>query len=245
MPESADKSRWWCQWSLIVPVCTVVLASALQAGGAMRETAKPREPHLAQGLSAPIPGWIGRDVPLGPTEFVASEVEKVLNYDEVVNREYMRGGESFGVYAAYWGAGKMPTRFVASHTPDRCWTENGMRCVEMKFKQAVPPGSGALQPAEWRRFETGQDSRPVHVVYWHLVEGRIYDYGSRFSAVPSPTLWLKDAVQQALLGSREQYFFRITSSEPLEGLWSDPGVAEILARLGRLGLAAPATKVTP
>jgi hypothetical protein len=120
-----------------------------------------------------------------------------------------------------------------------------MRCVEMRFKQDVPSGAGALQPAEWRRFESARGDQPVHVVYWHLVEGRIYDYGNRFNAVPSPTLWLKDALQQALLGSREQYFFRITSSEPLENLWADPGVSEILARLGRLGLAVPANKVTP
>jgi hypothetical protein len=239
MSEVVTAGRWWRQWSLTVPICAVGLASVLQGGGAMRETAKPREPHLVQAITAPIPGWIGRDLPLGPTEFVANEVEKVLNYDEVVNREYVRGSENFGLYAAYWGPGKMPTRFVASHTPDRCWTENGMRCVEMKFKQVIPFTDGTLQPAEWRRFEPARGDRPIYVVYWHLVEGRIYDYGSRFNAVPSPSLWLKDAVQQALLGSREQYFVRLTSSEPLEDLWNDPGFSEILARLGRLGLAVP------
>ncbi len=239
MSEPPAAKGWWRRWSLIVPLGGIVLASALQGGGAMRETAKPREPHLVQAVAAPIPGWIGRDLPLGPTEFIANEVEKVLNYDEVVNREYVRGGENFGLYAAYWGAGKMPTRFVASHTPDRCWTENGMRCVEMKFKQEIPIAGGTLQPAEWRRFESARGDRPIYVVYWHLVEGRIYDYGSRFNAVPSPTLWLKDAVQQTLLGSREQYFIRLTSSAPLEELWSDPGFVEMLARLGRLGLSAP------
>jgi len=82
------------------------------------------------------------------------------------------------------------------------------------------------------------------VLYWHLVEGRIYDYGGRFNAVPSPTLWIKDAVQQALLGSREQYFIRITSAEPLENLRNDPGFAEILRGLKRLGLAA-ASRTSP
>jgi hypothetical protein len=100
------------------------------------ETPKPRGPHLAAAVPASLPGWTAREVPLGANEFLSSEAEKVLNYDEVVNREFSRGAETFSVYVAYWGAGKMPTRLVASHTPDRCWTENGWKCVAMKFKQA-------------------------------------------------------------------------------------------------------------
>lgn len=235
MPEPAK--GWWRRWSLVLPAVVLIAAVAVQGLRFIRESPKPREPHLARAVPAQLTGWTGRDVPLGATEFVANEVEKVLNYDEVVNREFTRSGENFGVYVAYWGAGKMPTRLVASHTPDRCWTENGMRCVEMKFKQPANFEGAALQPAEWRRFESARGGKPVYVLYWHLVEGRLYDYGDRFNDVPSPLLWWKDAVQQAFLGSREQYFIRITSSEPLENLWSDPGFAEILRGLGRLGLA--------
>ena len=42
----------------------------------------------------------------------------------------------------------------------------------------------------------------------------------------------------AFLGSREQYFIRLTSSEPLEDLWSDPGFSQLLRGLGGLGLVA-------
>ena len=40
------------------------------------------------------------------------------------------------------------------------------------------------------------------------------------------------------MGNGEQYFIRLTSNEPLEGLWKDPGIADILRGLGRLGLVA-------
>jgi hypothetical protein len=173
---------------------------------------------------------------LGANEFQSGEVEKVLNYDDVFYREYRRGEVRFDVYVAYWAPGKMPTRMVASHTPDRCWTENGWLCTSMKFKVTEKLEGTPIQPAEWRVFEPPGGGRKTYVMYWHLVDGHTYDYGSRFNAVPSPLLWWKDAVQQAVLGSREQYFVRVNSEEPLETLWSDPGFAETIRRLGKMGL---------
>ena len=227
------------RWSLVLPILVLAIAVGAQFMGTFRETPVPRPAHLAQAVPLLTPGWSARDVPLGATEFIASEVEKVLNYDEVINREYSRAGEHLGVYVAYWRAGKMPTRFVASHTPDRCWTENGWRCLEMKFKQTETFEGDALKPAEWRLFEPPRGGSPVYVLYWHLVEGRPYDSGERFNDVPSPLLWWKDAVQQIVSGSREQYFIRLTSSAPWETLWNDPGFAEVLRGLGRLGVAVP------
>lgn len=234
----APRRGWW-RWSLGLPVLVLAVAVAAQGMHFFHETPKPRGPHLAVSVPATLPGWTAREVPLGANEFLSSEAEKVLNYDEVVNREFSRGAESFQVYVAYWGAGKMPTRLVASHTPDRCWTENGWKCVAMKFKLAESFEGAALQPAEWRLFEPPLGGTPTYVLYWHLVEGRAYDYGSRFNQVPSPVLWWKDAVQQAVLGSREQYFIRLTSTEPIENLWKDAGFTEVMRGLSRLGLVVP------
>ncbi|HTQ32070.1 MAG TPA: hypothetical protein VMI53_12740 [Opitutaceae bacterium] len=238
--NDAAKGGWW-RWSLGLPVLVLVSAVAIQGAHFFHENPKPRGPHLNRYIPETLPGWSSRDVPLGANEFIVDEVEKVLNYDEVVCREYNRGAESFNVYVAYWGAGKMPTRLVASHTPDRCWTENGWHCLEMKFKQHEFFDGMPLQPAEWRMFEPPLGGKPVYVLYWQLVDGHAYDYGDRFNDVPSPFLWWKDAVQQALFGSREQYFIRLTSTEPLESLWNDPGFAEVLRGLGQLGLVAKHT----
>jgi hypothetical protein len=235
MPEASKPG--WLRWPLVLPALVLATATGIQGVKFFHETPKPHDPHLARTIPLAIPGgWTGTDVPLGSNEFNSNEAEKVLNYDAVLNREYGRGGETFGVYVAYWGAGKMPTRLVASHTPDRCWTENGWRCLAMKFKQPEIFEGAVLQPAEWRIFEPPLGGSPTYVLYWHLVEGHAYDYGDRFNNVPSPILWWKDAVQQAVLGSREQYFIRLTSNEPLENLWGDPGFAEVLRGLGRLGL---------
>lgn len=236
---SAPRRFWWWRWPLVLPAFVLAAAVSMQGMNFFRETARPRPPHLAQVIPAAPAGWTSREVPLGPNEFMANEVEKVLNYDDVLNREYSRGGESFGVYVAYWGPGKMPTRLVASHTPDRCWTENGWHCLDMKFKQPESFEGGALQPAEWRLFEPPAGGQSVYVLYWHLVEGRIYDYGNRFNSIPDARLWWEDAVQQALHGSREQYFIRLTSSIPLEALWNDPGFADVIRGLTQLGLVEP------
>jgi hypothetical protein len=232
----------WFRWSVALPAVVLALAVALQATNPFRETPRPRPPHLARSIPARAEGWVGRDVPLGANEFLTGEVQKILNYDDVLNREYTNGVQSFGVYVAYWGAGKMPTRFVAIHTPDRCWTGNGWRCLEMKFRQPEDFAGTPFKPAEWRLFEPPSGEKPVYVLFWHLVEGRLYDYGKRFNDVPDPFLWWKDAVQQALLGSREQYFFRLTSSEPIENFRGDPGFDEVVRSLARLGLAQDRTE---
>ena len=231
-----SKPVWW-RWSLVLPAFVLLAAVTVQGVDVFREVPKPRALHLAQTIPASVPGWSGRDLPLGANEFTSKTAEKILNYDEVVYREFRRGDLFFTAYAAYWSAGKMPTRFVADHTPDRCWTENGWHCLAMKFKQVMLLDQGPLQPAEWRLFEPPNGGKPTYVLYWHLVEGRIYDYGERFNSIPDPFRWCKDAVQQALLGSREQYFIRVASSEPPEKLWSDPGFIEVMRGLRGLGLA--------
>ena len=67
--------------------------------------------------------------------------------------------------------------------------------------------------------------------------------GWSIRALSSTSEDAEDAVQQALLGSREQYFIRVTSSEPPETLWSDPGFLEVMRGLEQLGLTVqPARK---
>jgi hypothetical protein len=222
----------------------LLAAVTVQGVDVFRDVPKPRGLHLARTIPSSVPGWTGRDLPLGANEFASREAGKILNYDEVVYREFRRGEVFFTAYAAYWGAGKMPTRFVADHTPDRCWTENGWRCLAMKFRQSFVVDRCTLQPAEWRLFEPPNGGKPTYVLYWHLVEGRIYDYGERFNSIPDPFRWCKDAVQQALLGSREQYFIRIASSEPPEKMWSDPGFLEVIRGVERLGVAVQPMKAT-
>jgi hypothetical protein len=234
MYDSA-KPRLW-RWSWGLPAAALVAAIVLQVIHFSRSSARPEAIRLSDVVRLDAPGWTSRDVPLGPNEFLTNEAEKILNFDDVIYRVFSRGGVSFGVYVAYWRPGKMPTQLVASHTPDRCWTENGWTCAAMKFRQELPFEGSSLQPVEWRLFESPHGGSPVYVLYWHLVGGHEYKYGGGFNAVPNPLAWWRGAVQQVLFGSQQQYFIRITSSQPIESLWATDGFADVLRGLERLGI---------
>lgn len=195
--------------------------------------------QLGATLPKSVSGWDSVDEPLGPTEFLQTAVEKSLNYDDMVNRVYRSGGRSFGVYVAYWSSGRMPVQKVASHTPDRCWSENGWTCEAMRIDDQLKAGDRRLLPARWRLFRPPvEGGAKQYVLYWHLVGGDLYDYGDRFNQRPDPLQWWRDTVHYALKGSSEQYFIRIMSAQPLEELQADPGFQEVLRALATLGLAA-------
>ena len=196
--------------------------------------------HIQLGATLPraVTGWEAVDEPLGPTEFLQTAVEKNLNYDDVVNRVYRSGVRSFGLYVAYWSPGRMPVQKVASHTPDRCWTENGWTCEAMRIDDRIKVGDQLLLPARWRLFRPPvEGGAKQYVLYWHLVGGALYDYGDGFNQRPDPLQWWRDTVHYALKGSSEQYFIRIMSSQPLEELHGDAGFQEVLRALATLGLA--------
>lgn len=196
----------------------------------------------AIGLKEQVPlhatGWSGKDEPLGPTEFIETAVERNLNYDDVVNRIYASGGRIFGVYSAYWTPERMPVQKVASHTPDRCWTENGWRCQEYRKLRGLQINGREILPAYWRTFEPPGGGKLTHVMYWHLVGGEYQDRGEGFNLRQNPVDWWKDTVRYALQGSAEQYFIRITSDRPFEEIWDEAGVQEILAAVAEFGLWA-------
>jgi hypothetical protein len=201
-------------------------------------TSATRPIGLATKVPQVLEGWTVADEPLGPTEGTSTAAERTLNYDDMVNRRYRRGGDSVGVYVAYWSPGRMPMEKVASHTPDRCWSENGWTCDQMRFPEDVAAPSGPLRPAYWRLFTPPGNGTKQYVMYWHLVGDELYDYGGGFNRRPSAIKWWRDMLHYAFAGSREQYFIRLTSDRPFEELRGDPGFEQVLEALARLGLAA-------
>lgn len=219
----------------------LLLAVALQFRGRNRAQATGPAVRLHAVIPEAVPGWQARDLPLGANEGVVATVRQTLRFDEAVFREFSRGAEAFSVYAAYWRPGKMPVQLVASHTPDRCWTENGWHCDRIRFGVAEHFGALVTQPAQWRLFRAPGGERQ-YVLYWQLVNGRAYDFGDRFNRIPSAWRWWRDAAQQMLLGDSEQYFIRISSNEPFDQLRTEPGFVSVMQALGRLGLGQPVGK---
>jgi hypothetical protein len=203
------------------------------------DRAAPARPvSLNQRVPEKLAGWDGHDEPLGPNEFLRSVLERTLNYDDVVYRVYTRRGVSVGVYVAYWSQGRMPVSKVASHTPDRCWPENGWTCEERRFPVVLSAGNVTLLPAPWRRFLPPGGGSPEYVTYWLLVGGKLFDFGESFNGTPSLIAWWRDSVKYAVLGSREQLFIRLSSNRPFAELCDDPGFQQIVRALAKLGVDA-------
>jgi hypothetical protein len=226
-------------------ITTGVLALVLLAGAVLQifnrshDVARPvSRVRIADVIPKASNNWTVSDELLGPTEASSQSALKTLNLDDYVYRRFQRGGTWFTIYAAYWAPGRMPTRLVASHTPDRCWTENGMRCVEMNFRQAHELNGKPLFRAEERAFTGAAGGEKTYVAYWHLVEGRLYDYGGRFNAIPHPWLWWKDTVAQAMYGSREQVFVRVASNISIGDLWRDADFDAVMSTVAGMGLYA-------
>ena len=192
--------------------------------------------YLKGRVPATITGWQAKDEPLGATEVSKNQVEAILNFDDYVFRVFARGPAHVGVYVAYWKRDRMPVSRVASHTPDRCWTENGWTCESMKFNEVWTFGGGNLQPAQRRVFKSPANI-PENVAFWHLVNGKAFDFGERFTLLTHPGKWFRDTVRYATLGSGEQCFIRLTSDRPFEEFKGDPGWEELIGALAKLGLA--------
>jgi hypothetical protein len=220
----------------IVVGVLLLLAVGLQVWPVHGGKASPgKGKHLASVLPEVLVGVKSRALELGNTENVRTAVERTLQYDDVFYREYRVGEATVTVYAAYWGPARMPTQLVASHTPDRCWVENGWACEQSRHDVTSGITGDSFLPAEWRLFKAPVGPK-LHVIFWHLVGDQVYDYGERLNRAPSVWRWWRDAASQIIKAPPEQYFIRVTSDIPFEKLQADPAWQDLLRALGQLGL---------
>ncbi|MDX2111080.1 MAG: exosortase-associated EpsI family protein [Verrucomicrobiota bacterium] len=220
---------------LILGSFVVLLAFGIQGYAYFKPQAQSTlKIKLADAIPAKLKGWSVTEVPLGNTESLDTRSRAILNFDDYVFRSYRRGGREFSVYVAYWGPGKMPVRLVNAHTPDRCWTQVGFKCLDMKFNQPTEYVGGPLQPMEWRVFEINGSRLYVH--FWHIVGGERHMYRDGFNDLPPVTVIFDDLYKFGLNLKREQFFVRITSDRPLDEFKDEPAYQEILGDLAKLCL---------
>lgn len=163
-----------------------------------------------------IPGWTVEYLPIAETPEIQAKVSEALNFDEAVFAVYERGEQRLSVYIAYWTPGKMPYRFVASHTPDVCWTLAGWKTLRASSGVRLSDGSGGmLLPVEERTME--RNGNIENVVFWHLLDGQTMSYGS--GGLPPWYATFTDLFARKLNQRPEQFFIRISSNTPVEG-WS-------------------------
>lgn len=174
-----------------------------------------------------LPGWSAKEEPIADTEEMKKSVSELLNYDAGRFVVYSKGDLQISIYAAYWKAGKMSPRLVATHTPDVCGVGNGWIC---RVAGPVDLGiaDGRKLPTKHRIFATPAGDLQ-YLVFCHLVAGSPRDYG-RFGEPPWYA-FLSELRWGGLQLRQEQLFFRISSNRPLETFRDAAPVKFFLSRL--------------
>tara|TARA_B110000037_G_scaffold223105_1_gene302187 strand:+ start:962 stop:1654 length:693 start_codon:yes stop_codon:yes gene_type:complete len=216
---------------------TLCLGLGLAVFDASREVPTPT---LTQPLSEILPtgaefGWTSEDLPLGATEALEEQSQRMLNLTDFVYRRYTRGRESFDVYIGYWAPGTMPARDMNSHTPDTCWANAGWIPTERQNGRIISEGDLKTKPGLWRLFE--KDENSINVIFWHLLEGEPYSYGHQSFNQRISQLIL-DPFRHGLNMRRDQYLVRISSVARLDNFEDSPILTEILEKLVFTGVVS-------
>jgi hypothetical protein len=223
--------------ALVLLAVLLIVAVGLQ----LRRSAQgiAAAPRLDEILPTQLTGGSARDEPIAATEEMKTAVAELLNYDAGVFRIYQQSWGRISVYAAWWKAGKMSPRLVASHTPDVCWPGNGWaRDLRAESKLADLSEeirlSGFLA-GECRVFTA--KGGPEFVVFWHKVGEEIQAYGTGYA----PPWWAMFAEMRkhGLNLRQEQLFVRVSSDKPLQEVWSRPEIEPLKKALLEMGLRAP------
>ncbi len=215
------------RWLAATLAAAAALAAFFIANTRTPPVATP-PPDLFALLPESAAGWTVRTTDL-------YEFRGALQTDHLAQRHYLRreaDGETTEVviYLAYWAAGQVPVSLVAAHTPDACWPGSGWVALPTPAPRVILPHVRPLPEAEQRLFQAG--TRPHHVWFWHLYDGKPIEFRDPYSALEL----LRIAVRYGFRREGEQLFVRISSNRPWSQLAAEPLLADFFARARRTGL---------
>lgn len=232
----------WSKYLFLVGALVLLGAALIQLRPVLQVEVHPQTRPLAQLLPEKFAGWHVRDEPVAATAEMARAVDELLHYDEALLRFYETGKDFISVYVAYWKPGRFHPRLVATHTPDICWLETGLKMDHLGTISLPIRDSLFSQAGQYRRFTGRTDMQ--YVVYWHLVGGRLTGYTD--GSLPTGPSFFTHVKHDIKAGQQEQYFIRIaTSAPPAQMLQADTPLALIILQLEKLGLGLPAEKRIP
>lgn len=192
-----------------------------------------------------LPGWQVQDLPLAETKAGLENIHSVLNYDQVVQRVFVKDGVQVIVYVAYWKPGRVSLVDAGSHNPDSCWVLAG--CERLDRSHAV---AGAVDRRELLPYEYGEYRTPagvrIQAMFWHLVNGRPNRYEEQElgwrtgfeGRIDRLRLVAKDVRDRGLNQKAEQMFVRLSSNRAPADLMKDPDFRRLLNELARVGIFA-------
>lgn len=178
-----------------------------------------------------LAGVVVKDLDIGGTELLNAAIAEGLGFSDYRYKEYRRGNDYFTIYLGYWQARQRHFMDLGTHAPDNCWVSNGMTMLPKLPKHTFALGAegSAMWPAETRTFDNR--GLKLHVVYWHLLNGKPIDY-TRYGT--GKTLgYLLDNISGYWRGTGEQYFIRIMSPMPIAELEQDAAFQRVLASLAK------------
>ena len=206
---------------LLVSTSLIIVGSKPPPAPAFKGSVKDLLPTAEK-----IPGWKVEYLPIAQTPEIQAKVNEALNYDDAVFAVYTSGSTRLSVYIAYWRPGKMPHRFVASHTPDVCWVRSGWSIFEARSGTCFSDGLGGQLPPAEERIMIMHGSKE-HVAFWHLLDGEPMSYG--ILGVPPWYAPITDLFNRKLSQKPEQFFIRISSNEEIKN-WPTIDVYRYLSR---------------
>jgi hypothetical protein len=197
-----------------------------------------RRGPLSKLLPAQLENGTVRDEPIAASDEMKKAVGELLNFNDGLFRIYQLPDARVSVYVAWWEAGRMSPRLVATHTPDVCWPGNGWT-----RDQTAEGGLGSLsEELRTKGFAQGEcrvfsmQNKPEYVVFWHKVGDEMLSYGTGFA--PPWWAWIDEMWRGGLNLRNEQLFVRISSDKPLEKIWGKPEIEPLRKALLDLGLRA-------
>lgn len=222
--------------------CALLVVLAVVATGIFFQLQRDRPPTIDAAALAwkhriptTIAGWETREEPLGDTEYQERVVLDALQLEHYVHRAYYKEGRYVAVFVAWWPPGRIPTRLVAFHSPDICWTSQGLHCTTFVNRRPIKVQGRTWHPAEWRTFVEA-DGAKSEVLFWLLVGGTPYDFGTGLGHLPGPWAWFGDLCTRLTGKKQEHLLVRIATNGTWEECLNDPDLASALARIGEVGL---------
>ncbi len=207
----------------------------------LKEVKKVNE--LKQTIPISPAGWTSVELELGPTEEAKRSAEKILGANEYLNREYRSpdGRISFVAYSAYWEKGTANGRVVVDHTPDKCWVLNGWKNDKSKARSDLVFEFDGIKliPAFYRRMTFDNLSGTVvrYVCFWHIMDGKRYDYGDSATFYNSFTFeYLYASMVSTFKGAPEQYFIRLDSAVDFSVLKNERAFQEVVKAFAKIAL---------
>ena len=206
-------------FSVLLASVAVTAILALKNAG-IPETGFNYEPILE--------GWEVKELPIGPNEFLEEVTEEILGFSYCRNFRFQRRSECFEVFLAFWGKGNISEREVAGHTPEICYTRQGLN---LDRKSEI--SNRTIDIPMWL-LEFSHRGESLSLVYFHLADNRVVKHGR--SGSPEFSTYLKRLLSGELNFKKRQLLVRLTfpcSSMPSESVRNHPEMERLIADILR------------